>query len=392
MTSRPSRALVALLLPALLALTSCGEDAPDPDAVGSTSQTPHGFVEGASEESEAQLGLVGVEESGAVRILDLLSGETVEVADVGEVRHLSSDGRFVALSTDDGVAVVDSGRWTVDHGDHVHYYRAQPRLAATLDVEGPADISSTGTTTVVHAHGSGEVVVLDRSALGTGEERRLGAFPTQAAAVHPIADALVVADARGVGVVGHDGAAMGDPTSCTDPADGITTRVGVAVTCREGAVLVTDPSEPAETIPYPNDEADTAPARALDGRAGRPIVAAVGGDMGLWLLDTRERSWTKVETRTPLVHAIAVDDAQEHVVAVTEAGHVVVLDPSGRELGRTERVLDPSAATGPTVQVDDARAYVPLPGADVVLEIDYADGARVARSLDLPGDFVAEVG
>ena len=54
---------------ALLALAGCasGTTAVDADA------TPHGFVEGASEHEEPQLGLVGIDAQGTVSLLDLVA-------------------------------------------------------------------------------------------------------------------------------------------------------------------------------------------------------------------------------------------------------------------------------------------------------------------------------
>lgn len=380
-----ARRLAALaVVPLLLSACAGGTDAPEDDA------TPHGVVKGASQEPEAQLALVGVDPDGAVSTLDLVSGASQEVADVGAVEHVASDGRFVAAATADGVAVVDTGRWTVDHGDHVHYYLAEPQVAATLEgLVGPVDVASTETRTVVHAQGSQRVVVLDRSALGQGEVDEVGSFTTDAVAVEPLGDSLVLADDSGVSVVDPDGEATGSPTPCDDPAGAVTTRVGVAVSCADGAVLLTDPAAEPETIAYPAGTDASDRAMTLASRTGRPTVAGTAGDRGLWLLDTRERTWTLVETERPLVTTVAVDDEDEHVVAVEEDGSVVVLTPDGEEVGRADALAE--GVEAPVVEVDAQRAYVPTADGSVA-EIDFADAARVARTLDLGAPFVGEVG
>ncbi|MFC7431483.1 MULTISPECIES: ABC transporter [unclassified Agrococcus] len=386
-----------LALPALLAIAGCASGQAAGDPPDDAEATPHGFVEGASEHEEPQLGLVGVDASGAVTLLDLLAAEgeaPSEVAELGPVDDVASDGRFVAASTADGVAIVDSGTWTVEHGDHSHYYRAEPHVAATLDVAGPVRIASTETVTVVLAEGAGEVVALDRGDLGQGETTELGRFDADAVAAIPLGDAIVVADDEGVRLVDHAGEALGEPTACTAPTDAVTTRVGVAVACAEGAVLATDAEAPLEAIPYPTGTDAATIATSFDGRPGRPSVAAVAGDAGFWLLDTRERTWTLVPTTTPLAAVSAVDDADEHVVAVATDGRVLALDAAGTELGATEPVLAATLGAGetPTIELDASRAYVPVSADGSVLEIDYADGARIARTLALPATWVAEVG
>lgn len=386
-----------LALPALLAIAGCASGPAAEPAANDAEATPHGFVEGASEHEEPQLGLVGVDEAGAVTLLDLLAAEgeaTSEIADLGTVADVASDGRFVAASTADGIAIVDSGVWTVEHGDHSHYYRAAPHVATTLDATGPARIASTETVTVVLAEGPGEVIALDRGDLGQGETTELGRFDADAVAAIPLGDAIVVADDAGVHLVDHAGEALGEPTACTSPTDAVTTRVGIAVACAEGAVLATAADAPLETIPYPADTDPATIATSLDGRPGRPSVAAVAGAAGFWMLDTRERSWSLVPTAAPLAAVSAVDDADEHVVAVATDGRVLSFDATGAELGASEPVLAAAIAAGetPTIELDASRAYVPVAADGTVLEVDYADGARIARTLPLPATWVAEVG
>ena len=81
-------------------------------------------------------------------------------------------------------------------------------------------------------------------------------------------------------------------------------------------------------------------------------------------------------------------------MAVATDGRVLALDAAGAELGATGPLLAGAVAAGetPTIEVDAGRAYVPVAADGVVLEVDYADGARIARTLPLAATFVAEVG
>ena len=65
---------------------------------------------------------------------------------------------------------------------------------------------------------------------------------------------------------------------------------------------------------------------------------------------------------------------------------LIEVTASGEQLATTDPILastlgDPALEPGLTLSVDAQRAYVNAAADGVVHEIDYADGARVARSL-----------
>lgn len=110
------------MLATVLLLTGC--------AAAEEPSVPHGYVEGAEETAEAQSRLVLADDDGAVRVLDLITEEVTELGPVDGVDAIRGDGRYAHLSDGDTVHVVDSGGWMVDHGDHVHYYRTEPRMTS----------------------------------------------------------------------------------------------------------------------------------------------------------------------------------------------------------------------------------------------------------------------
>lgn len=377
----------------------------------------HGTVAGAQEVAEPQLHLLSIDTDGGVGTLDLLSEETSTLGDLAAPSAIATDGRYVLATVDEGVEVVDSGVWTWDHGDHSHYYRAEPRLLGTVLGDGPATVATgplatAGSTGVLFPR-TGEAVLLDNTSLADGElvERFRLSLPPHDGLVAPLGDGAVVTvpDASGavtdVELVDTEGAVVdGTRTPCPAASGSITTTVGLVVGCADGALLWTaaadDGDEPAvEQIPYP-DGASAPPATAFDGRKHRPTVAALAGREGFWLLDTRERSWQLHRTQEPLLQVVAVDDEDQHVVALDRTGRVRVHDgATGRQLAATPPLLapslrDPEHRDGVSLVVDDGRAYVNAPAEGVVLEIDYADSARVARGLTTPTSpaFVAETG
>ncbi|MFC5677416.1 ABC transporter [Aeromicrobium endophyticum] len=392
---------VALLAAALMTTTACSATSDAGAPASPPASKGHGAVAGAAEVAEPQLHVVSIDDRGATSMLDLLTDETTDLGSVTPPDSVTSDGRYVFAADETGVDVVDSGVWTWDHTDHFHYYRAAPRTVGRVDGEGRATISSgllsTADGTGVFFPDSGEAVLLDNAALSRGridETLRLDVGPHDGL-VAPLGDGAVVSepDAQGrpagLRVVDAEGRTIGG-TACARASGTITTRVGLVVGCADGAVLATlDGDEPVlERIAYPDGAA--APATSFAARKGRPTVAGLGDGSGIWLLDTRERSWQWIETASPVVAAAAADDADTHVVALGEDGTVQVYDgTSGDQLAATDPLLastlaDPQLAPGVTLTVDAQRAYVNAAADGVVHEIDYADGARVARSLRTP--------
>ncbi|MBO9042475.1 YncE family protein [Curtobacterium flaccumfaciens] len=393
-TSRaPARLLSTIGLATGLALTVTACSTGTPSADGSTGTArPHGYVAGASESQEPQVRLLAMSASGATALHDLLTEETTELDDVDAPEHSATDGRFLVTSDADRTTIVDGGSWTVDHGDHTHYYAAEPRVVGTIDGGGRVAVHSSETMTTITWPDRAEAVVLDREALGQGEVDETARI--DASVLLPMGEQLVAADGDTVRVLDADGEATDAADAaetCTDPAGGIVTRAGAVVGCADGAVVVDDAGE-TSFVDLP-DGAERPTAFAA--RAGRPTVAGLAGTTGFWLLDVRQGSWRLVPTERPLRAVVAVDDEDEHVVGVDDSGRVVVVTASTGKVATTTALIDTGAdAPAPMLQLDAQRAYVADPSDGTVHEIDFADGARVARTIELPVTPVAfaEVG
>jgi hypothetical protein len=420
-TAHPTR-LPLLASTAVLAtvLAGCASGPAD----GGTTASPessigdgHGAIAGAAEMPEPQPHLVTIDEAGEVRALDLLDESATTVGTIDDVTSVSTDGRFLfaASAVSGTVTVVDSGVWTWDHEDHFHYYRAEPRVVGTVEGEGEAVVSPGSATTGVFFPGSGEAVLLDMQSLKDGEVVETASLDVEPhdGSIIPIGDGALLtmagtggADgtAEAVQAIDADGEAVGDPQPCVGARGAAATSVGVAIVCDDGALLAVtgDDGVSLEHLPLPDAAAAPAGAEsdAFANRRGRPVVATVAGDAGFWALDTRGREWTFVPTDEPLAQVVAVDDTEGHVVAVTESGRVLVASAeTGETLSVTDPLLaasltDPGLAAGVTLSVDRSRAYVNAPADGVVHEIDFADGARVSRTFDLPAAplFAVETG
>ncbi|MFJ1649525.1 hypothetical protein [Streptomyces sp. NPDC088258] len=393
----------ALLLgPALL--TGCGSgdgaDRADPKARSSGTAAPHGYVEGAEETSEQQSRLVLADaDTGAVGVLDLIGEKVTPLKRAEGVQELRTDGRFAYLGTSGATRVLDSGAWTVDHGDHVHYYRTTIRDVGTADARADAHVHGDPALTALSS-GTGTALLLDRAELESGAVGRGRVLDGAGrGAVVPYREHLLVAaagaDHDSVQVLSREGAdvaVLDEP--CADARGEAVTRRGVVFGCADGALLVTEEKGTfrAEKIPYGSRVSASERAVDLRHRAGGTTVVAPSGEDAVWVLDVTDRAWTRVETGP----VVAVNTAGEGapLLALGADGALAAYDTGTG--ARTARVplLSAKGAASAVIEVDTGRAYVNDAAARKVYEIDYNDDLRLARTfpLDFAPTYMVETG
>lgn len=368
-----ARVAAALAGCALLASCSSGPDTPAGDA----SPTPHGFVEGAEETAEAQWRLVLAEAgTGDVYLLDPVTEEPVELATFEGPQAMATDGRFVYLSDVSATHVIDSGVWTVDHGDHVHYYKTEPATVGEIDGTGFTAVGDPAVTVLTSADGA---MPLDREALEAGEIEPTAELDAQAMVPYD-KRLLAVADGT-VRVLGRDGTVESELAEpCPRPQASTVTRRGAVFACEDGALLVSGSGElTAEKIPYPD-------GGGIDGgfhhRPGTALLAARSQTGAVLMLNLKERRWITLDS--PEAAAVSATGEDTPVLVLTRDGVLRSFDPvTGAALAQTELMTIPDGAAPPTIQVDTARAYVNDPSGTAVYEIDYRDDLRLARTFDL---------
>ncbi|MGC0386602.1 hypothetical protein [Streptomyces sp. SAI-129] len=394
---------VTSLVPALAAVflltAGCaGQEEADSGSESPTSSTtPHGYVEGAREAAEQQSRLLlGDPGSGDTRVLDLITGKVHDTARRPGVTALTTDGRFGYFHTADGTHVLDSGAWMVDHGDHVHYYRAKIQEVGKLPGGTGARIrSDAGVTVVTAADGKASVyprAELEKAALGT--PTRLPG--TYAGTVVPYAEHLIALTGEGggparVAVLARSGKQVAAPQAeCVDPQGDAVTRRGLVLGCADGALLVheDDGAFTAEKIPYGEDVPRQERATEFRHRPGSSTLTAPAGKDAVWVLDVTKGAWTRVETG-PVVAANTAGEGAPLLVLETDGalhGHDL---SAGKETTVTDPLLKdiPEGGSGgtaaPVIEVDRSRAYLNDPEGRRVYEIDYNDSLRVARTFDL---------
>lgn len=379
-------ALTAGALALAAAATACSGGANGEDAEAEPEDTPHGYVEGAEEAAEPQPRLVLADEAGSVQVLDLVTEETTDLDPLADPVSLTGDARFAHLSDGERTRVIDTGVWTVDHGDHDHYYRAPVEGLGEVPVPGPVRTASDTDHSVLAGDGGG--LVLDRSALEDG------ATETADADTGPEDDGALLAPFDGFLVYAHgDGTvevldAEGEPAeeldeTCAGPEDSALTRSGLFLACDEGALEVSesDGEFSAEPVPYPDGTDDGDRAESLHHRPLATTVASPAGDDGVWVLESGSQEWNRLDL-PDAVAATAIGEGGP-VLALTADGRLHALDPeTGEERATTELLADLDPEQPPVIEADAGRTYVNDAEEGLVYEIDHDDDLRVARELE----------
>ena len=403
---RTTAKLPILLLGLPLLLSACAPTATGNRTDASAGTTPHGYVAGAQENPEPQTSLLTVDrETGKSQLLSLLTEKTVDAGRFGPVDAVQQDGRYALVTTQDDVTVFDTGAWTVDHGDHAHYYSSTPGPVGSISLPDPGAVAGDGSSIAVFSESGGYASIYKHHDLDSRqvvESARITSTPHQGVVIpyegHFIASIAGEGTAPGAVEVRD----AGDHTvlseqPCAGASAHATTRVGVVLACTDGALLITedDGQFAAEKIPYPAAAAGIPPATRLEHRKGSNELAAPAGDGGVWHLNVSKRSWQYLKTPVPVAAASAVGDGKR-VLALGVDGSLMSLNPSSGEVTAQAPMIAPLAAQAgavPQLRIDAGRAYLSDPAGSIVREIDYADGLRVARTFDVPAaDIVLEAG
>lgn len=392
--------LAIMATTALLALAACGSPQP-PTAVPSGTAVPHGYVAGAAEAGEAQTRLAyGSPDAGEISMIDPLTGEEGPTINTTGVQSLQHDGRFVFAGSgpEAPLRVIDTGVWTVDHGDHKHFYSSPAsELKSDPELRG-GTVAGDGHTVAVFHGDTGSTSILHREDLAQGVVKIAATIPgtPHAGLAVPYKGQILVTGSPGanklpntVGSVDPATVPTAAPStlsSCPALQGHASTRHGVVFGCSDGLLLVGGDAGAltARKIPYPADgPADQ--AVAFGHRPGSSEVAAVAGTAGLWHLDAATATMQFIASPEPLAVASAAGRGSA-VLAVGKSGTLYSFNTTTHEVQSRAGLL-PATGQGqaPSLVVDSGRAYLSHPSAKAVHEIDYMDGLRVARTFTTAG-------
>lgn len=357
---------------------------------------------GATEVDEAMPRLaVADADSGSVEILDLVTGEAIASFEATGPASLASDGRFVFATDYEGgsVTVIDSGSWVIDHGEHAHAYIADPALLGALEGDHPAHVVSNEGFTAVFFDGTGTAEVLHEDALGQGSIEPELTFETSPhhGVVMAFADHFAVSIPGptpedlpvGVEVRHGDGDVEETFAECPELHGEAGFADGVLLACADGVLWVTggEGGWDAQKLAYP--EGATAGDRTWTfvHTHGVPVAAGALGDDALLVFDTATAEMQRIDLPSAPVTLAVVNDG-EALVALTDDGQLHLIDVAAGEIvssGPVTGAVDLESEDGPPVPaiaIAGGRAYVSNAAAATVIEIDFNDGMRVARTFE----------
>ena len=407
------RRAVALLGAGVLALSACGSGADGGASDGG------GEEAGAAESPSSDRTEVGalsprivLAHEGGVVTLDSADGSVLNETPVeGYVRlNPAGDGRHVAVSASDAVTMYDTGLLAQGHGDHFHYYVQDPALTdLSLEAPMPGHVVPHGDRTAIFADGTGDITLIDPTALGEGQldvlEETATEDPHHGVAV-PLSDGGLLTtqgteDARStVQVLDADGKVVAETDDCPGvhgEAAAQPTESGdvISLGCENGSVIYRDGEFHKVAI-----DADYQRSGNQKGHEDSPIVLAdhkveaepAGGierPTEIALIDTRDATQQLVDLGSPYWFRSLDRGPDGEALVLTYDGELNILDPdSGENLhevpvtGEWEEGENWQEA-GPMLSVADGTAFVVDPEAKKLSMVDVASG-EVYRELDLP--------
>ncbi len=399
------RALPAVGILAVLALAACGQ-ATTPDGGGSAPSSTPAATEHADPVEFATLDpRVVVTYDGGLLTLDTGTGDVLDDVPLGGFLRVNpaGDGRHVLVSTSDGFHAYDSGLEARGHGDHFHYFAAAPRLTdVLLAADTPGHVVPHAGRTALFADGTGDVQVIDPSAIGEGAPALrtwTAPHPHHGVAVPLSDDTMVVSvgtdqGRTGAALLGADGGELAATDSCPG-LHGEATAQGEAVVlgCEDGPLVLRDRT-------FHKVSVDDAYARSGN-LAGHDESTVVLGDYKVEpdaeierpeqvaLIDTDDLSLRLVDLGASYSFRSLARGPDGAALVLTTDGSLRVIDPeSGEELRRVEVVEaweEPTAWQDPrpALRVADGVAYVSEPATSQLHAVSIS-GGDVVRSYDLP--------
>lgn len=260
MRPRRVRALLAASasLP-LIVLTGCGSSQTPRASTASPAQEDAARASGDGHDVEssatkvaASVPRLAISHDGGVQVLDATTLEVLGDEEFEGFVRLNpvGDGRHLLVSARGGFHVLDAGAWEEPHGDHSHFFTADPHVTGTVfEADEPGHVVAHAGRTVLFDDGTGEVTAFDSADVAdTDVEER--AFTTPSAhhgvAVELSDGRMVVSegteDARtGIRVLDADGEEIASNDQCPDVhGETVAADETVVIGCTDGVVVYRD--------------------------------------------------------------------------------------------------------------------------------------------------------
>ncbi|AEE47174.1 zinc metallochaperone AztD [Cellulomonas fimi] len=386
-------------LPLVLLAACAGTETAAPEA--SSTPTP----DARASESATYAPRLVLTYDGGLLVLDADTLETVSTIERdGFLRvNPAGDGRHVLVSTDAGFEVLDAGTWAEEHGDHAHYWTAEPSLTDVVyaaDKPGHAVVHDE--RVALFDDGTGTVTVLDVDDVAGGDEAVTRTYTTPAAhhgvAVLRTDDALVVSDGTeeertGVRLLDADDAEIASTDACPGVhGEAVAADEVVVVGCEDGLVVVGPDTVTKVASPDAygriGNQAGSEESPVVLGDYKSDPDAELERPTRVSLVDTRTATLRLVDLPSSYTFRSLGRGPEGEALVLGTDGALHVIDPEAGTLVRSVPLIDAWTEPDewqeprPALHVLDGTAYVTDPATNRVLAVDVATG-EVWRTAEL---------
>ncbi|MBO0608091.1 zinc metallochaperone AztD [Myceligenerans salitolerans] len=399
-TRRAAVAVAAALPLALLgACASTGSSAVPEEAEA----TPSASESNAATEAQSRTARIAVTYDGGIKVLDALSLEEVGDIPLDGFNRLNpaGDERHLMVSTTGGFQVLDLGTWAQAHGDHAHYWTADPVLTDTVyPATEPGHVVVHEGRTALFDDGTGEVSILDAEHVADGEPARSETLPAphHGVAVELTDDTLVVSEGTeeertGIRVLDADGEELAASDDCPGVhGEAMAADEAVLIGCEDGAILVRDGEitkvDAPDSYGRIGNQAGSEESPVVLGDYKVDPDAELERPERVSLIDTRSGELTLVDLPSSYTfRSLARGDDGEALVLGTD-GQVHVIDPEKGEVVDSIEVIDAWEEPlewqepRPSILALDGSVYVTDPADGAIHAVDVQTG-EVWKSAEL---------
>ncbi|WP_419945623.1 hypothetical protein [Candidatus Poriferisodalis sp.] len=414
-------ALSSLTLFALVGCTGSSSEAESseqtPATVAETTSTAAAADDHDHDEADAdvvrldqarQLLVVAAHDQPVLDLIDLTDGSTVSIeldAPAALSSAMTESGRFVLVGHDDGVAVVDTGVWSVLHGDHFDHYMSTPKMLGRVDGPMPTHLMSHDGLNAFHFDGTGNALVVTEEMLVDGQVSVTAEVPTSAphhgfaVPTHgayfvtvPTEDMEILLNV--VGISDADGVVQAQ-FDCPLAHGEASVAHSVAAACIDGIAVVThdDGSWSGTYLSYPQiDDEDPygfGPARAwILAASEQGLLAAPHGARHLVVADPGNDSIRSFDLERSIATLGVTFSDDGDVLVLTQDGFLHLVDPEDGLVAASLQVISPFAEGDPDepfrqLAVTGGRVFVTEPASNQVIEVAVGDTLVVERTIDI---------
>jgi hypothetical protein len=393
-TRSRSRSLVALgLVLPLTALAACSSgEAGAGDTTAQTTEAP----ENPATEEATYTPRLAITYDGGVQVLDAGTLDAVGEFELDGFNRLNGigDGRHLLVSTSGGFQVLDAGAWAEPHGDHSHYYTADPELTDVMfDAETPGHVVPHEGRVALFDDGTGEVTVFHAGDVAD-PDRAARQFSTPEAhhgvAVELHDGSLVVSegteDARtGIRVLDENDKEIASSDECPGVhGEAVAADEAVLIGCEDGVLIYKDGEITKVDSPdgygRVGNQAGSEESSVVLGDYKVDKDAELERPTRISLTDTKTGELTLVDLPSSYTfRSLARGEDGEALVLGTD-GQIHVIDPEKKKLVKSIPVVDEWEepiewqTPRPAIFMLDGSAYVTDPAAKSIHAVDIETG------------------